>query len=117
MNRLAQIAALAALKDQAGLHVIQTQIAAAKTRIDMIARDNDLLALPSGTNFVAVDCGQDGTFARNVLASLIEQGIFVRMPFVAPQDRCIRISCGPQSEMDQVANALPIALQTARALL
>ena len=70
--------------------------------------------LPSATNFVAIDCGQDGAFARRVLASLIEQGLFVRMPFVPPQDRCIRISCGPTAEMDLFARALPIALKTAQ---
>jgi histidinol-phosphate aminotransferase len=70
--------------------------------------------LPSATNFVAIDCGADGEFARAVLASMIDQGVFVRMPFVAPQDRCIRISCGPEREMDLVAYALPVALKAAR---
>ena len=113
MNRLAQIAALAALKDQAGLRNIQAQVERSKQRITAIAEENGLSALPSASNFVAVDCGKDGTFARAVLASLIAQGIFVRMPFAAPQDRCIRISCGPEAEMDLVANALPVALQSA----
>lgn len=114
MNRLAQIAALAALKDQAGLHTIQTQVDASKQRLGQIAADNSLRCIPSATNFVAIDCGADGDFARAVLASMIAQGVFVRMPFVAPQDRCIRISCGPEAEMDLVAKALPIALNTAR---
>lgn len=114
MNRLSQIAALEALKDQNGLRAIQQQVAQSKVRIDAIATENGLTCLPSATNFVAMDCGQDGDFARRVLASLIAQGIFVRMPFVAPQDRCIRISCGPEIEMDHVAKALPIALTAAR---
>jgi histidinol-phosphate aminotransferase len=114
MNRLSQIAALAALQDQDGLRIIQDQVAAAKVQISEIARTNVLTCLPSATNFVAMDCGQNGDFARRVLSSLIEQGIFVRMPFVAPQDCCIRISCGPQGEIDLVANALPIALKAAQ---
>ena len=114
MNRLAQIAALAALKDQKGLLNIQAQVELSKQRIAAIARENGLSTLPSATNFVAVDCAKDGDFARAVLSHLIQQGIFVRMPFVAPQDRCIRISCGPEAEMDLVAKALPIALEHAR---
>lgn len=116
MNRLAQIAALAALNDQAGLHAIQQNVEISKARLAQIATDNGLTSLASATNFVAIDCGQDGDFARAVLAHLIEQGIFVRMPFVAPQDRCIRVSCGPKDEMDQVSKALPIALAHAQSL-
>ena len=114
MNRLAQFAALAALRDQAGLRDIQQQVEASKERIAAIAEENGLSVLPSATNFVAVDCGKDGDFARAVLASLIEQGVFVRMPFVAPQDRCIRISCGPDAEVDLVSTALPKALSAAQ---
>ena len=114
MNRLAQFAALSALRDQAGLRDIQQQVEASKERIAAIAEENGLSVLPSATNFVAVDCGKDGDFARAVLASLIEQGVFMRMPFVAPQDRCIRISCGPDVEMDLVSTALPKALIAAQ---
>ena len=114
MNRLAQIAALAALKDQAGLAEIKAQVARSKTRIAQIAQENGLSHVPSATNFVALDCGENGDFARKVLGSLITQGVFVRMPFVAPQDRCIRVSCGPDIDMQRFAEALPIALQTTR---
>jgi len=61
-----------------------------------------------------VDCGQDGDFARKVLANLIEAGIFVRMPFVAPQDRCIRVSCGTAEDLSALERALPEALEKAR---
>jgi histidinol-phosphate aminotransferase len=43
--------------------------------------------------------------------------VFVRMPFVAPQDRCIRISCAPAAELDVLEAALPGALDQARAAL
>ncbi|MEL6648881.1 MAG: pyridoxal phosphate-dependent aminotransferase, partial [Pseudomonadota bacterium] len=36
--------------------------------------------------------------------------VFVRMPFVAPQDRCIRVGCGRAEDMEAVAAALPVAL-------
>ncbi|GLO73787.1 histidinol-phosphate aminotransferase [Phaeobacter italicus] len=115
MNRSAQIGALAALEDQDWLAEVVGRIGAARDRIGQIARDNGLVPLPSATNFVAIDCGHDGDFAKAVLDGLVARGIFVRMPFAAPQNRCIRISCGPDDQLDALAEALPLALADARA--
>ena len=112
MNRSAQIGALAALADQAWLREVVGKVAAARDRIGTIAAANGLRALPSATNFVAVDCGRDGAHARALLAALEAQGIFIRMPGLAPMNRCIRISCGPAFDLDQLAEALPKALAT-----
>ncbi|AUQ65955.1 pyridoxal phosphate-dependent aminotransferase [Phaeobacter inhibens] len=114
MNRTAQIGALAALQDQAWLAQVLGRIATARNRIAQIARDNGLTPLPSATNFVAIDCGADGAFAKSVLEGLVDQGVFVRMPFAAPQNRCIRVSCGPEDQLDAFARALPVALERAR---
>lgn len=114
MSRVSQAGALAALKDQAYLTQVCEKVATSRQALYDIAAANGLIALPSATNFVAIDCGGDGDFARAVLAGLIEQGVFVRMPFVAPQDRCIRISCGEPKDMKLVAKALPIALEQAK---
>ncbi len=114
MGRVAQAAALAALEDQAYLEDTVARIAAARDRISAIASRHGLMPLPSATNFVTIDCCGDGDFARAVLAALVAQDIFVRMPFTAPQDRCIRVSCAPDDALDAFANALPIALERAR---
>ncbi len=114
MNRAAQAGALAALQDDAWLSHVQGRIAEARERIGQIARDNGLKPLPSATNFVAIDCGREGVFARAVLDSLVAQGVFVRMPFAAPQNRCIRVSCGEEGDLDAFAVALPKALVAAR---
>ncbi|MBY6202185.1 pyridoxal phosphate-dependent aminotransferase [Maritalea mobilis] len=114
MGRVAQAGALAALQDQDYLQSTVARIATARERIAQIARDNGLTPLPSATNFVTVDCGADGDFARAVLGRLVARGIFVRMPFVAPQDRCIRISCGTERDLDRLAEQLPLALDEAR---
>ncbi|WP_210877267.1 pyridoxal phosphate-dependent aminotransferase [Roseovarius autotrophicus] len=114
MTRMAQAGALAALRDGAWLTHVLAEVAQARAEIARIAAENGLVALPSATNFVTVDCGRDGAFARCVLQSLVEQGVFVRMPFVAPQDRCIRISCGPARDMAILAETLPKALAAAR---
>lgn len=114
MNRTAQIGALAALQDQDWLAQVCARIDGARQRIGAIAAENGLTALPSATNFVAIDCGADGAFAKAVLTALVDQGVFVRMPFAAPQDRCIRVSCGPEAELAAFAAALPVALERAR---
>jgi histidinol-phosphate aminotransferase len=113
VGRVAQAGALAALADQGHLMRVVGDIAAARDRIGEIARENGLTPLPSATNFVTVDCGRDGDFARAVLAGLVARGIFVRMPFTPPQDRCIRVSCGPAPALDAFAGALPGALRDA----
>ncbi|MFK7940576.1 MAG: pyridoxal phosphate-dependent aminotransferase [Roseovarius sp.] len=115
MNRAAQIGALAAFEDTAWLEHVRAQVAQSRDEIARIARENGLSPLPSATNFVAVECGRDGAFARAVLSGLVARGVFVRMPFVAPQDRCIRISCGGDREMAALAAALPEALAEAGA--
>jgi histidinol-phosphate aminotransferase len=114
VTRMAQIAALAALEDTAYLGNVQAQVAAARDRIGEIAAANGLSCLDSATNFVAVDCGADGGFARRVLAELLKRDIFVRMPGIAPLDRCIRISAGREGDLDLLAAALPQALAAAR---
>lgn len=113
MSRISQAGALAALADQAWLQHVQTEVAAARETLARVARTNGLAPLPSATNFVTIDCGFDGAFARRVLAALVEADIFVRMPFVAPHDRCIRVSCGPAAELEAFAQALPRALAAA----
>jgi len=110
MNRAAQAGALAALADTDWLAHVQGEIVTARARIGEIARANGLIPLASATNFVAIDCGRDGIFAKAVLDALVELGIFVRMPFAAPQNRCIRISAGTKANLDAFAAALPEAL-------
>ena len=114
VGRMVQAGALAALADQAHLASVQAQIIAARAEMGRIAAANGLIALPSATNFVTLDCGADGAFARLVLAELAARDIFVRMPFVAPQDRCIRVSLGDARSLALFAAALPAALAAAR---
>ncbi len=115
LNRTAQIGALAALADHGWLAETRARVAAARERLAAIGAANGLAALPSATNFVALDCGRDGGFARAVLDGLARAGVFVRMPGTAPLDRCIRVSCGPEPDLDAFAEALPAALAAARA--
>ncbi len=112
MNRIGVAAALAALKDQDYLREVVGKIKAAREQIGAIARENGLQPLPSATNFVAVDCGRDGTYARAIVDGLMDHGVFIRMPGVAPLNRCIRVSVGPEADMALLAEALPKVLKT-----
>ncbi|MCC5956374.1 MAG: pyridoxal phosphate-dependent aminotransferase [Natronohydrobacter sp.] len=114
LGRVAQAAALAAVQDQDWLHAVKDQVTQARTALSGIAAENGLHALPSATNFVAIDCGRDASFARAVLRELMARDVFVRMPSVAPLDRCIRVSAGPQTELQAFADVLPMALRAAR---
>lgn len=113
MSRSGQIGALAALLDQDYLAKTVAAIAAGRERIGAIARINGLAALPSATNFVTIDCGRDGTYAKRILDEIVARDVFVRMPGVAPLNRCIRVTVGTMADLDVFAEVLPEALRAA----
>lgn len=113
VTRMSQVAALAALEDQAYLHEVVAKVAAGRERLAAIASDCGLLTIPSATNFVAMDCGRDGAFALGVLKALEARGVFVRKPMAPVLDRCIRVSVGLPGELDILAEELPRALAEA----
>jgi histidinol-phosphate aminotransferase len=100
VNRLGQAAALAALNDQNWLAHVIVQVEASRDRIAAIAAAHGFAPIPSATNFVTIDCGRDAGYAKAILDALVSRGIFIRMPGVAPLNRCIRISTGPAAEID-----------------
>jgi histidinol-phosphate aminotransferase len=105
VNRIAQEGAIAALGDTEWLAGVIAKVAQARERIGAIAAANGLAPLPSATNFVTIDCGRDGAYAKRVLDGLIARGIFVRMPGVAPLNRCIRVSAGTDADLAAFAEA------------
>jgi len=106
VSRMAQAGALASLADTEHVAWVVGEVKAARERIAAIAAANGLKALPSATNFIAIDFGRDGAFAKSVLDGLIARGIFVRMPGVAPLNRCIRVSAGTPADLDAFEAAL-----------
>ena len=114
MSRVSQAAAMAALSDPDWVTEVRSRVAAARDRIGRIVGANGLVALPSATNFVTVDCGSDAAFAKGVLDQLGARDVFIRMPFAAPGNRCIRISAGRDADLDRLEEALPEALEAAR---
>ncbi len=110
VSRIAQAGALAALADQAYLSEAVGRIAAARQELSAIARRAGLTPLPSATNFVAIDCGRDGAYARALLSAVLERGVFIRMPGVAPLDRMIRVSAGRPEDLASFEDALSGAI-------
>ncbi|KJS16010.1 MAG: histidinol-phosphate aminotransferase [Hoeflea sp. BRH_c9] len=99
VNRLGQAAALAALQDQSWLDHVVSQVTASRDRIASIAQGHGFAPIASATNFVTIDCGRDAAYAKAILDGLVSRGVFIRMPGVAPLNRCIRISTGPEAEI------------------
>jgi Histidinol-phosphate/aromatic aminotransferase and cobyric acid decarboxylase len=110
VNRVAQAGALAALADQGYLVQTLERVAEGRTELARIAQSNGLTPLPSATNFVTMDCGRNGDYARALVKALDAHGVFVRMPGIAPLDRCIRVSVGLPEEIAVFAERLPLAL-------
>lgn len=114
INRAGQLGALAAVNDQAYLKTAIAGIAAARDRISQIARSAGLQPIPSAANFVTIDCGRDGAFAKRVLDEVLARDVFIRKPAVTPLDRCIRVSCGREEDLDIFAEVLGDALAAAK---
>lgn len=110
VTRIGQAAGLAALADQQHLRDVVAKVQVARDTIATIARANGLDPLPSATNFVTIDCGRDGAYAKNILDTLVASGVFVRMPGVAPLNRCIRVTAGTPANLDIFADELGRAI-------
>ena len=114
ISRISQAGALAAIQDQDWVIHVKRQVIKARYRIKQIAEANNLKPLATATNFMAIDCGRDGSYARAIVDGLLQHGIFIRMPGVAPLNRCIRVSCGTPQDLDALAEALPKVLAQLR---
>ena len=110
MSRVSQVGALAALEDNEFISEVVKKVTLARNRISNIALSNNCKFIPSYTNFIAIDCLKDASFAKSVLENLIKKGIFVRMPYSYPQNRCIRVTVGLDSDIDLFEQNFPIAL-------
>lgn len=97
INRLAQIAAVASLKDAKFLPLVQQRVADGREKIHALARAHDLQSIESSTNFVAVDLGS-AELADKMLEALNAAGIFIRKPSVVPLDRYLRVGVGTAHE-------------------
>ncbi|MFK8080737.1 MAG: aminotransferase class I/II-fold pyridoxal phosphate-dependent enzyme [Granulosicoccus sp.] len=111
VNRLAQIAAAASIKDDAFIPKVVELVKHGRQRIYELADSLSLDYLESATNFVAVDMG-DAETANALIGSLADGGVFMRKPMVAPQDRYIRIGVGTLNEHQHLERVLVPLIKT-----
>jgi histidinol-phosphate aminotransferase len=69
-----------------------------------------LVTLNSKTAASLFTSFNNGPFAKAVLDELGRRGIFLRMPGVAPLDRCIRFGVGLPAELDVLERELPAVI-------
>ena len=81
------------------------QVEEGRREYAVLAAELGLQTVPSATNFVALDVGS-GERARRLMQMLLQHGVFVRMPGVAPLARCIRVTVGPSAERQAFAKVL-----------
>lgn len=106
VNRIAQEGALAAIGDGDFIAGVVAEVAQGRRDYGAAADRLGFTALPSATNFVAIDIGSTER-AKACLARLLrEENCFVRMAGVAPLNRCIRVTVGTKAERHGFAEAL-----------
>jgi histidinol-phosphate aminotransferase len=103
VNRIAQAGALASLADTDFSRSVAEEVVRGREDYARLARELGLTPVPSATNFVSIDLGGDGERARAMVQALADEGVFIRMPGVAPLDRCIRVSVGRPEEREAFA--------------
>ena len=110
MSRISLAGAQASLQDTEFVQSVVDQVDEGRREYYAMAQSLGLAAIPSATNFVAIDVG-NGDRARAVLKALEARGVFVRMPAVEPMDRCIRVSVGLPQERAAFREAFEAVLE------
>lgn len=107
VNYMAQVAALAALKDQEHISRVVTLCQKEKKRIEEFLTRMGLVYVPSKTNFILVKVGGDG---RKVYTDLLKRGVIVRAMNAYGFDEYIRVTVGLPEENDRFLSELSSVL-------
>jgi len=105
VNRVAQEGALASLGDPDFVAGVVRQVEEGRRDYERLAAELGLETLSSSTNFVAIDLGSTERATETMRRLLEEEAVFVRMPGVAPLNRCIRVTVGTPEERREFAQA------------
>jgi histidinol-phosphate aminotransferase len=103
VNSLAQVAALAALKEKAYYQRINKEIASEKRRLYKNLKKMNMSFVESATNFVLIDVKTD---SLQVSQKLLRQGVIVRDMGFWGLDQFIRVTIGTPKENDKFIKAL-----------
>ena len=108
VNTLAQVAALAALEDEAHTSEILLVIEAGKKFLYQEFQSLGLRAVPSRANFILVDVGQP---ANALYQRLLREGVIVRPMTSFGMETALRISVGTPEENRRLVRALKKCLK------
>ncbi|MED5580190.1 MAG: aminotransferase class I/II-fold pyridoxal phosphate-dependent enzyme [Nitrospinota bacterium] len=97
VSRIAQIGALASLKDEQHIEDVVNQVNKGKKEYYELAEQLNLNYIVSGANFVSFDL-KTRDKAKKVLKALEMERIFVRMSSAPVLERCIRVTVGNERE-------------------
>lgn len=103
VNAAAQIAAIAALEDEAWMRESVACIRKERERVRKALAGLKLRVAPSETNFLFFDCGRDSV---KLAASLLRDGIIVKAWREPGYEHFLRASIGRPEENDQLIGAL-----------
>lgn len=103
VNAAAQVAALAALRDEAWMTASVARARAERDRTAAALRRIGLAPAPSQTNFLFLDTGRD---SLAVAAGLLAEGIIVKAWREPGYDRWLRATIGRPEENDRLVAAL-----------
>ena len=113
VSRVAQATACASLEDDRHLNSVVDAVERSRARITQIAASHGMTPVGAAANFQTLDTHRGSAFAKRLVQALGRHGVFVRMPFVEPQNRCIRVSAGPDAEMDVLERVFEAAVNEA----
>jgi histidinol-phosphate aminotransferase len=109
VNRIGQAGALAALRDRAHVEAVVRAVEEGRRHYAELAEAAGLRALPSHTNFVAIDAGSRRR-AEALREALLRRGVFIRIPWAPPLDRCIRVAVSTREDRELFGRLLGEAL-------
>ncbi|MFK0691258.1 histidinol-phosphate transaminase [Mesorhizobium sp. IMUNJ 23033] len=108
VNAAAQIAAIAALGDEAWMKASVAGIRTERARVAATLDRLGLRAAPSQTNFLFFDCGRD---SAELAAALLRDGIIVKAWREKGYERYLRVTIGTPAENDRLIHALESSVQ------
>ncbi|MFN7171281.1 MAG: aminotransferase class I/II-fold pyridoxal phosphate-dependent enzyme [Fimbriimonadaceae bacterium] len=109
LNRIAQAGALAAYCDQAYLRQVVERVAEGREFLYQMSGRLGLEHIVSSTNFVCIRL-ESAAQSLDVVTKLLKRGVFVRRPWSAPLDSCIRVSVAPLPMLEEFEPELQAVL-------
>jgi histidinol-phosphate aminotransferase len=108
VNRIAQVAAVAALSDKAYMHRVVSAIRKNRAYLRRELSKMGLRVLPSNANFLMVDSMSLGTDATKLCDYLASEGILIRelSNFKGAGPRWVRISVGKPEQNEKLVNSI-----------